>query len=112
VLDDQDRVVGFLGWAFTSRERAEAWVEGRGGFSDAEARDGDCLVFNAWSADTLAVNRFVLQAAREAMRGKETAYFKRHTKDGSARPMRCASTISLRSTSSALAGEPLRGSHN
>jgi hemolysin-activating ACP:hemolysin acyltransferase len=88
VLNDQDKVVGFLGWALTSRERAEAWVEGRGGFSDAEARDGDCIVFNAWSADSADVNPVLLAAAREAMRGRKMMYFKRLYDAGSTRPVR------------------------
>ena len=95
VLDDQDKVVGFLGWALTSRDKAEAWVEGRGGFSDGEARDGDCIVFNAWSADRIEVNRLVLRAAREAMRGKEMMYFKRHYEDGSTRPMRRVDSLMM-----------------
>jgi len=108
VLDDQDKVVGFLGWALTSREVAEAWVEDRGGFSDAEARDGDCIVFNAWSADRIEVNRLVLGAAREAMRGKQMMYFKRHYKDGSTRPMRQRVNDFVAHTSSASADEPFK----
>jgi hemolysin-activating ACP:hemolysin acyltransferase len=88
VLDDRDKVVGFLGWALTSRETAEAWVEGRGGFSDADARDGDCIVFNAWSADSADVNPVLLAAAREAMRGRQMMYFKRLYDAGSVRPVR------------------------
>lgn len=105
VLDDRDKVVGFLGWALTRREIAEAWVEGRGGFSDAEAKDGDCIVFNAWSADWIDVNRLLLRAAREAMRGKEMMYFKRHYKDGSTRPMRQRVNDFVAHTSSASADE-------
>ena len=36
VLDWSNQVVGFVGWAVTSREKAEDWVVGRGTFSDAE----------------------------------------------------------------------------
>jgi hemolysin-activating ACP:hemolysin acyltransferase len=88
VLDDKDRVVGFIGWALTSADKAEAWVEGRGGFSDVDAKDGNCVVFNAWSADEPGVNVILLGAAREAMRGRDMMYFKRLYKDGSVRPVR------------------------
>jgi hemolysin-activating ACP:hemolysin acyltransferase len=88
VIDDKNQIVGFLGWAVTTKDKAEAWVEGRGGFSDKDAKDGDCIVFNAWSANTLAVNRFLVNAARQVMKGKEMVYYKRHYKDGSTRPVR------------------------
>ena len=88
VLDDKDRVVGFLGWALATRKAADAWVEGRADFSHDDAKDGPCIIFNAWTANTPQINRFVLDAARQAMLGKETAYFKRLYKDGRSRPMR------------------------
>jgi hemolysin-activating ACP:hemolysin acyltransferase len=88
VLDGAGRVVGFLGWALTSEANAEAWVRGRGGFSDAEAREGDCVVFNAWSADTPAVHGVARQAARAAILGRRLVYFKRHYRDGRTRPTR------------------------
>ncbi len=88
VLDANDQVVGFLGWALTSREFAEAWVENRIGFSDADARDGNSVVFNAWSAATPNVNPFLLEAARQAVQGRDMIYFKRFYKDGTVRPVR------------------------
>lgn len=88
VIDEKNRVVGFLGWAVTDKETAETWVEGHGGFSDAQSREGNCIVFNAWSAETEEINRFLLAAARKVMRGKETVYFKRHYKNGGTRPVR------------------------
>lgn len=88
VVDANDQVVGFLGWALTSKELAEAWVENRGGFSDADAKDGNCIVFNAWSADTPNVNPFLLEAARQAAQGRDMIYFKRLYRDGTVRPVR------------------------
>lgn len=88
VFDRNDRVVGFLGWAFVSREIAEAWVTGRAGFSNDQARNGECVIFNAWGADSAQINRFVLNAARRVMKGKETVYFKRRYRDGGIRPVR------------------------
>lgn len=88
VLDADEQVVGFLGWALTSRETAEAWMENRVGFSDADARDGNCIVFNAWSAATPNVNPFLLQAARQAAQGRDMVYFNRLYRDGTVRPVR------------------------
>lgn len=88
VLNATDQVVGFLGWAVTSRETAEAWLENHTAFSDAEAREGSCILFNAWSAATSDVNPLLWQAARQAARGKETAYFRRVYGDGTVKPVR------------------------
>jgi hemolysin-activating ACP:hemolysin acyltransferase len=87
-VDSNNQIQGFMGWAVTSKENAEAWVEGRGGLSFADSLDGDCVVFNAWAANTDKVNRFLLGEARKVIAGKDTVYFKRFYKDGSVRPAR------------------------
>jgi hemolysin-activating ACP:hemolysin acyltransferase len=87
-VDRKNQVQGFMGWAATSKENAEAWVEGRRNFTFEESFDGDCLVFNAWAASSPKVNRFLLTAARQVMQGKDTVYFKRHYADGTTRPGR------------------------
>lgn len=88
VIDAQGKVAGFLGWAYTSIERAEAWVEGRGNFSDAEAKDGPGVVFNVWSAGVPEATPVLLEAARRAVEGRAMIYFKRYYKDGRSRPVR------------------------
>lgn len=88
VLDEKSVVVGFLGWALSTREIAEAWIEGRAANSLHDANHGECIIFNVWSADTLGVNRMLLAAARQAMLGKETAYFKRAYEGSAVRPVR------------------------
>lgn len=88
VVDDKNQIQGFLGWALTSRDKAEAWVEGQAGLSYQDSQDGDCVVFNAWAASSLKVNRFILDAARQVIVGKDMVYFKRHYKDGTTRPSR------------------------
>jgi hypothetical protein len=88
VVDGKNQVQGFVGWAVTTKDRAEAWVEGRGGLSYEDSFDGDCIIFNAWAANNLSVNRFLLTVARKIMQAKEMVYFKRHYKDGRTRPMR------------------------
>jgi len=87
-VDDKNQIVGFMGWALTTKDKAEAWVEGRAGLSFDDAKDGDCVVFNAWAANSLKVNRFLLEEGRKVIQGKEMVYFKRHYNDGSTRPSR------------------------
>jgi hemolysin-activating ACP:hemolysin acyltransferase len=88
VVDDKNQIQGFLGWALTTKDKAEAWLEGRGALSFQDSLEGDCIVFNAWAASSQAVNRFLLAEARRIMLGKDTVYFKRQYKDGSTRPMK------------------------
>ena len=87
-VDSKNQIQGFMGWALTSQENAEALVEGRGALSFADSLGGDCVVFNAWAANTGKVNRFLLGEARKVIEGKDTVYFKRFYKNGSVRPAR------------------------
>src|SRR4051812_46330116 len=87
-VDGKSEIQGFIGWALTEKDKAEAWVEGRRGLAFEDCRQGDCVVFNAWSANSPAVHRFLVEAAREIIEGKQTVYFKRHYKDGGTRPVR------------------------
>jgi hemolysin-activating ACP:hemolysin acyltransferase len=88
VVDSKNQIQGFLGWAVTTKDRAEAWVEGRAGLSYENSTEGDCIIFNAWAASNLKVNRFLLDVARKVMAGKDMVYFKRFYKDGTTRPAR------------------------
>ena len=88
VIDSKNQIQGFVGWALASKEKAEAWVEGRGGLSFGDSLEGDCVIFNAWAASTPEANRFLVSQVREIIDGKDTVYFKRHYKDGSTRPVR------------------------
>jgi hemolysin-activating ACP:hemolysin acyltransferase len=88
VLDSKNQIQGFLGWAVTSKDRAEAWVEGRAGLPYENSMEGDCIIFNAWAANSGKVNRFLLDVSRKIMEGKDTVYFKRFYKNGTTRPAR------------------------
>jgi hemolysin-activating ACP:hemolysin acyltransferase len=88
VVDDKNQIQGFLGWALTSKEKAEAWVEGRGELCYGDSSEGDQVIFNAWAASSPAINRFMVASARKIIAGKDMVYFKRHYKDGSTRPVR------------------------
>jgi hemolysin-activating ACP:hemolysin acyltransferase len=87
-VDGKNQIQGFMGWALASKDKAEAWVEGRGGLSFGDSLEGDCVIFNAWAASTPEANRFLVALARGIIDGKDTVYFKRHYKDGSTRPVR------------------------
>jgi hemolysin-activating ACP:hemolysin acyltransferase len=87
-VDSGRRVVGFAGWALTTRDKAEAWVEGRRPLTYEDSLAGECLLFNCWSADNFRVHRFMVDEARKLIVDKETMYFKRYYKDGTSRPVR------------------------
>jgi hemolysin-activating ACP:hemolysin acyltransferase len=89
-LDGENQVQGFMGWAFADRDKAEAWVEGRRPLSFEDSKNGDCMVINAWSANSTRVTRFLLAEARRIGATKSAVYFKRHYKDGTTRPARVA----------------------
>ena len=84
-----ERVVGFAGWAITTRDRAEAWLTRNRDFSSAEGRSGDVMLINAWMADDPVVNRFLVRVVRRAaLQDKVAIYAKRFYQDGRVRPVR------------------------
>lgn len=101
-VDANKQIQGFLGWALTSKDHAEAWVEGRGGLSYENSQEGDCIVFNAFAASNGKARRFLVEQARKLMQGKDTAYFKRHYKDGTTRPVRLSVNEFVTHTSGSL----------
>ena len=88
VVDNNNKIYGFVGWALTTKEKAEVWVEGRRGLSYEDSKEGDCLVFNAWSANSTQVHRYLVDEVRKIIKDKQTVYFKRYYKDGRIRPIR------------------------
>lgn len=92
VVDPQRQIRGFFGWALTSEGLAEEWVEGRSGLRDEDCRGGDCVIFNAWAAESFRAHRFMVDTGRKVIEGKRTLYFKRHYPDGRSRPVRLAAT--------------------
>jgi len=54
-VDGDNQVQGFMGWAFADKDKAEAWVDGRRPLSFEDSRNGDCMVINAWSANSTRV---------------------------------------------------------
>ena len=88
IVDDKGQINGFAGWALTTREIAEAWVEGKREIGYKESLEGPCMVFNAWCASSFRAHRFMVDEARKILVTKETMYFKRHYPDGHTRPVR------------------------
>jgi hemolysin-activating ACP:hemolysin acyltransferase len=88
VTDDSNGVQGFIGWALTTKEKAENWAEGRSTISFEDSKEGECVVLNAWTANNQGVNRFLVNEARRIFKDKKTLYFKRYYRDGRVRPVR------------------------
>lgn len=88
VIDGRGQIQGFLGWAFASEAHAEGWVAGKRGLPFEDSLQGECMLINAWSAHTNDVTRFLVQAIRRIGKDKKAVYFKRHYRDGTARPAR------------------------
>ncbi len=82
------KVQGFLGWTLTREDLAEKWLEGRAGLRDDECRDGDCVIINAFAAESSDAKRFIVETMRGRFAKKRGLYFKRHYRDGRTRPTR------------------------
>ncbi len=67
---------------------AEAWITGSPAATLVKGDAGDCIVLNAWSADTPEAHRVLLDELRIRGRGSRTLYAKREYKDGRTRPLR------------------------
>ena len=86
VVDADDRVQGFMGWALASEEHALAWAEGTRALTFEDSCTGDCIVLNAFSANSTRVTRFMVEEARRIAKDKAAIYFKRHYKNGTRAP--------------------------
>lgn len=104
-IDADNQIQGFMGWALASKANAEAWVEGTRGLSFDDSVDGDCMIINAWSANSNAVTRFLLEEARRVGKDKAMVYYKRHYKDGSTRAVRLPVNEFVSSHAERSAGE-------
>ena len=95
VVDQDRRIRGFVGWALTEERLAELWLAGGSGLTNVQCLDGDCVIVNAWSADTPDVNRFILQAMRKLFAAQRAVYYKRHYADGRERAVRLALSANI-----------------
>src|SRR5262249_57359628 len=61
VVDANNQIVGFMGLAMASKDKAESWVEGRAGLSYDDHNDGQCLVFNDVTSNNIYVNHLSIR---------------------------------------------------
>ena len=85
---DGDKARGIAGWALTSRELAEDWVQGKGELPYDKCLAGPCLVLNIWQADNARVHQFMREQMRIIGQDKEMLFAKRTYADGRIRPVR------------------------
>ena len=90
VVDAKQRILGFLGWALTDQGMAEEWVAGRAILRNQDGQDGDCVIVNAFAAESAHARQFMIDAVRSLFGDKRAVYFKRHYGDGRVRAMRLA----------------------
>ncbi len=88
VVDPEQRIQGFLGWALTDQSMAEQWVAGRGVLRNQDSQHGDCVIINAFAADSAQARRFIVNAMRSLFGAKSALYFKRRYRDGRIRTTR------------------------
>jgi hemolysin-activating ACP:hemolysin acyltransferase len=88
LMMDGKKVVGFAGWALTTRDKAEDWLNDVRDFTFAESNFGDTLVVNAWAADTTEIHRAMVDHYRTIIGPYRSMYFKRAYDDGSIRKVR------------------------
>ena len=88
VIDGEQRIRGFLGWALTDRAFAEHWVGGQAGLRNESGDEGDCVIVNAWAADDAGANRFLRAAVVRLFADRRAVYYKRHYRDGRERPVK------------------------
>lgn len=83
-----ETVVGFIGWALTTEEKADRWLAGTHDLTAEESVAGDCVLVNAWEASDGEVHRFIVQNLRQVGRGRRFVYGKRFYPDGRIRNLK------------------------
>lgn len=89
-LDEQGRLISYVGWARTVQAQAELWLQGKTHLK-VVARDFDAIVCTVVLSKDAALTRTLIRRARRLNSGKRV-YFKR-TYAVSARPERKNSVI-------------------
>lgn len=82
------KVVGFAGWSITNTRRAEDWLANIADIPFNESTEGDCFIFNAWSADDFRAHRFLLDQMRPIFAQCKVIYYKRVYPNKGTRPVR------------------------
>lgn len=77
-----DRIVGFTGWALASHDAAQDWVQGRRILSYEECLDGPCVLVMASHGLNSRIVRFYSHVIRATYADRETIFWKRPVRDG------------------------------
>ena len=88
VIDEEDLVVGFAGWAYSSHDKAVAWLEQGALLDSSECDHGDCVILNAWTADSAAIQNFMIEHGKVELKGKKLLFAKRVYPDGKTRAVK------------------------
>lgn len=89
VVDPAGAMVGYCGWAQTSRAAAEDWFERNVDLGARIAPTGPACVINLWQASSPAANARIIAALRRRLApGTEIILAKRFYPDGSVRGVR------------------------
>jgi hemolysin-activating ACP:hemolysin acyltransferase len=83
-----EKVVGFVGWALTTKEKAEAWLTDNRDVGFADSMAGEVVLINGWKASGSRANRFLVDAVRRVIRDKQMVYAKRFYRGGGSRQVR------------------------
>lgn len=87
-IADGETIVGFAGWAFATKEKAEAWLTNNADIGFGESASGEIVLINAWKAASPQVNRVLVGAFRHIVLDKVAVYAKRFYGNGKIRPLR------------------------
>jgi hemolysin-activating ACP:hemolysin acyltransferase len=88
IASDDERIVGFTGWALTTQEKGDMWLAERGELAFEDSKAGEILLINAWAAESNDVTQLILKRLREIGQTQKMIYFKRLYPDGRTRPVR------------------------
>lgn len=76
------QIVGYYGWALTSHESAQIWIENRRELSYEECIDGPCVIIMCNRALSSSVLKHQAKLMRILQADREVAYWKRQTPNG------------------------------
>jgi hypothetical protein len=85
VADEKNAVQGFVTWALATKEGADHWLETDRSVPVRKGDVLDCLIMNAWSVNSPAATRFLVNRFHEVQAGINRVYFKRYYANGNVR---------------------------
>ena len=77
VIDERNAVVGFVSWALAHESHALAWLERGKELYNENCSDGDCVILNAWIAESPEIQRFMIKHTKQELSGKRFIFAKR-----------------------------------